>query len=351
MASILDQTTSRDEFITTVFKKSESENSRKMAKNAFKKWDAFLTKYYANQSEPDIILELKRISQEPEFYQFLNRFVQFMVNDGLSKNGVVSYFNQIKAWLRFNAIRIHNDDIKQFVNFPKQIKEIRRPLTMEMINDLMKYVHNDRLKALVFTLVSSGMRINEALQLRYQDITGNQVRLRASTTKTRTERMVFISKEAIDAINFIRKDKKDHDYIFVDSWSHSSICTYETIFRIARNRAGFNSKYDNGKMYTFNIHAFRAYFKTQATRVLGDGIAHALIGHGAYLSQYDRFTPEEQKELYAKLEPHVTVSNETRLRGKLDKTEQQLQKQNEMALELQKQKDKILRLEQMLANR
>ena len=339
--SILTQVASREEFIQSVFKKSNSYNSRDMAVNAFKKWDKFLN----GQNESELIQDLKNMKDSPEMYTFLNRFVQFMVTEGMSKNTTVNYFNKIKGWLRFNAIRVHNDDVKQFVTFPKQNKEMKRPLTMEQIREVLKHITSHKMRALVFTLASSGMRLNEALQLRYQDIHGGVVRLRAHTTKTRVEREARISKEAIEAIQIFRNGKQDHEFIFVSEWTPYCDSLFETLFRNARRKAGYNEKYDNGKMYVVNLHAFRAFFNTTATRILGDGMAHALIGHGAYLGQYTRLTDQEKTELYEKLEPHVTISNEVRLKAKNSKLEEKLAEQDQMKLEVQKMQDEIKRLQ------
>lgn len=346
--SILEQQASRNEYLDSVLLKSDSRNSQKQAINAFKKWDHFLNSAY-DKPEAEIIAELKRMQAEPEFYQFLNRFVQFMVSQSLSRNSINGYFNQIKGWLRFNAIRVHNDDVKQFVRFPKLIKETKKPLTIDMIRTLLSHNTNNTMRALLLVLMSSGLRLNEALQLRYQDVDDRGfVRVRAATTKTRQERQTIMSPEALDAIGIIKGDKTDFDYIFVEKWHENSDQNFEIAFRKLRKKAGFTAKYDNGRMYQLNLHSFRSFFITQATRATDGDTAHALAGHGGYLDQYLRLTNDEKLELYTKLTPYLAVSNETKLRDQNQKLASELEKRKALEIEMQKMQDKMARMEESI---
>ena len=42
-------------------------------------------------------------------------------------------------------------------------------------------------------------------------------------------------------------------------------------------------------------------------RIAGDDTAHALIGHGAYLQQYQRRTDEEKMEFWQEIEPEILI--------------------------------------------
>lgn len=301
--------TSRDDWLEGVFLKSNSENSRNSAIKALKKWDLFLKEKHPDKTEELILRELNRLKDSPDVYNFLNQFTQFLTLQKISARTVRLYFMFIKSWLRNNGIRLNNDDIKQFVRFPKYLRELRRPLTKEMIS-LLLTKSPPRLKALLLSLTSSGARLSELLQLRMKDIDFSkdpiEINIRAETTKTREERISYLSMEAVAAINKLAKDKLSTDVIFTSSFNKGSILNVEIRFRNARRRAGLDAKYANG-MHHVNLHAFRAYFHTQATKVLGGDIAHALIGHHTYLDQYFRLSPEERALKYKELEPFVTI--------------------------------------------
>ena len=49
------------------------------------------------------------------------------------------------------------------------------------------------------------------------------------------------------------------------------------------------------------------YFFTRARRVHDTDIAHALVGHTAYLDMYDRKDDAEKLELYLKVEPELLI--------------------------------------------
>lgn len=327
MATIFEtQLTTRDEWIQACFSKNGSLNAPNMAKTALKHWDAFLNAKYPEIKEYQIIQDLKAKQDQPELAIFLNKFVQFMATvQNLSPKSTRDYFGFIKSWLRANAVRINNDDVKQFVHQPKLIKEAKHPITTEEIR--MLYDQSSKtFKALLVTLMSSGMRLGECLQLRLGDVdleTGI-IRLRADTTKTKEERDSFISKEACRHIETITKKKKKTDLIFVHEYTKHTRINLETRFASIRKNAGLEGKYDLTNRHKINMHGLRAFFHTQATKIIGGDIAHAMIGHHGYLDQYLRVSTDEKKEMYKKIEPYVSLSQEFTLMKKLENTEQKL---------------------------
>jgi integrase len=95
--------------------------------------------------------------------------------------------------------KIHNEDFKAELNFPKSVKERHESLSLETIKKILDYASPER-KALYLTLLSSALRIGEAVQLRKRDLEvfGQRLKIsvRAKYTKTKQERITFISKEA-----------------------------------------------------------------------------------------------------------------------------------------------------------
>jgi integrase len=332
------------EWLGTIY--TQSKNSAERARYSLKCWNDFLQ---AKNITPGEILErLRTLQDRPECYLFLNNFVLYMQGLGLGPVTVKINFYFVKKWLRANGIRINNEDTKQFISFPKKLKELRRPLTLEMVQKLVNNAA-PRLRALLLVLVSSGMRVSEAVNLRVANIDAGshpvKIRIPAEITKTREERLAFISREAWEALQPLLSGLHPQDYIFQKKASPKCVIMVEHRFANLRAKCGFDLKYANGRNYHVNIHALRAFFHTQATHVLGGDIAHAMIGHHRYLDQYFRMTDEERARKYLLLEPHVTINNEVRLRNELEEKNRQLYKQNVLEARLQQLAEEVAKLQ------
>ena len=345
--SVLTQNASREEWIDRVKMKSDSIKSAITYQTCIDKWDLYLKSI--GQSEAKVMEELKTKTQDPEAYLFLNRYIAWLSKKGYPSSTIRLCFFALKSWCAANGVMLYNEYIKRFVSFPKKRKEIRVPLTIEIIRALADK-STLRTKAILLTLLSSGMRISEVLQLKVSDINPKtnpvEIRVRASTTKTREERISFLSSEAWDQIKLLIENKTEDDYIFVKEFVvPTSLTSFELVFRKLRTSCGFNEKYDNGINYHVNVHAFRAYFHTQATKVLGGDIAHAILGHHQYLDQYFRLDKEERGQLYSRLEPYVTVSNEFRQKKMLEEKDRQIEEKDQMIDEMKLMDSRIARLE------
>lgn len=351
----------KQEWIEQWFNKSGSFSSRKIAHATMINYEEFLDRKYPNISKEKIIEELKTIWDNPQkfsqLYLFINDFVQYQVSKQKNPMTIRVYTMYVKSFLRHFGIRIHNDDMKQFVHFPKQNKELRQPMTL----DIIKQLHaksGPKYKAMILISVSSGARLGEILQSRIGDFkeiavggkTVIQFRVRASTTKTREERLTFISHEAWKQLQPLLVGKKPTEFIFIKEWNHLTIIKAESTFSQTRQRCGFMEKYGNGFNYHVNFHSFRAYFLTKATQKVGENIAHAWIGHHKYLDQYFRLTIEERAMKYLELEPEVTINEETRLKAKLQSKDELIKKYQASEVIIMQLQDKVFRLEQARRN-
>lgn len=305
----------KKDWIQQWFLKSKSHNSKRGAEKAIGWFEIFLDEKYQGQSELQILEDLKLLANDPaksaQVYLFINSFVQYLNQKGKAVRTVKIYTMFIKSWFRFNGIKVYTDDMKQFVNFPKLVRERRQPVTLEIIQALLKCA-DPKYKALILCCVSSGARIGEILQATVSDFdftrTPVRFRIRAETTKTREERETFISRQAAEALKPIIEGKEKTDTIFSKRFEPvNTIDGIEKAFRKIRESAGFTNKYSNG-MSIVNIHSFRAFFFTKAAKKHGENYAHAMIGHHAYLDQYFRETSEEQAKQYLELEPELTIS-------------------------------------------
>ncbi|HEX9845118.1 MAG TPA: site-specific integrase, partial [Candidatus Nitrosotenuis sp.] len=189
--SYLQNTLSRQEWLDRTYRKSKSQRALELAQAALKSFDAFCSEKYGK--DPDTIISELRGNPGDRTYIFLNNFVAFM--DNKSPKTVQTYFGLVKSFLRTQGVKTDRDDVREFVKLPTLLKIRRKPLTKEIIRKLLDN-SKERRKALYLTLLSSGMRLGEALSLKKEnfDFTKDPVMVfvPAACTKTRESRETFI---------------------------------------------------------------------------------------------------------------------------------------------------------------
>ena len=163
----------------------------------------------------------------------------------------------------------------------------------------------------------------------------------AHLTKKKMARTVFFSREVKPyIITLMKRRKNEMDSVF--SPSNNPATARETegkMFRYYCNKLKdedhrFADRYESTGYHKINLYCFRGYFFTKVLRVVGDDTAHAMIGHGAYLQQYQRRTSEEKMELWNEIESEILVFN-------VEKKNHEIKKLKEANLQLADQEDKI----------
>ncbi|MGI0010108.1 MAG: tyrosine-type recombinase/integrase, partial [Nitrosopumilaceae archaeon] len=236
-------------------------------------------------------------------------------------------FSQLNGFLHYMGIKITKEDVRINLSFPKVIKEEPHPLQLEEVQKILEYT-NGKKKGLYLSLLSSGMRIGEAVQLRKKDFDLSKerikIRIPAKMTKTRTGRTTFISKEAAAFVRIKLRTLNDEDLVFgsseiVENARMNEIVTFERILQ----KAGLNQKYEGINRRKITLHSFRAYFFTKAARTHDENYAHKLTGHGGYLPQYDRLTDDEKLDLYIQLEPDLLIYDHSRKAAEIEKLQRE----------------------------
>lgn len=291
----------------------KSKGTIRNTKFALEKFDRFITSKFVDRSLDDIIQELlilKPDDQERSIYDLLQDFVNFMNSEGRNHSTIRGYFSIIKKYMVYRGFKIHNEDVKQNIELPRIVEDEKYGLTKK---DIMKILDNSnpKRKALYLTLLSSGMRISEACALRKhnfdQTLGRIVVRIPAKFTKTKKARITFVSKEAEEYLKPPLTELGDDELVFgVNEDNHASALVELNHFNRLRKRAKFSEdRYESG-VHKITIHSFRAYFITVCNRI-DFGLSHALVGHSAYLKQYDRLSLEEKLKIYLKCEPYLNI--------------------------------------------
>lgn len=227
--------------------------------------------------------------------------------------------NVVKNLFEDNNININKSFFKKLRRRVKGTK----PQTQKHIptkKEMKKlFLHTDVFsKALFLFSLSSGMRIEEILQLEPNDIDMSsepvKINIRGKIAKNGNPRITFITNEAKNSLEAWLKER--NNYIKRALWKTKNFSHYELnpndnrIFPMQYNkpRDTFINilkkenmyKIDNNTNRTLTgIHELRGYFKTNLEHNgMPTAIIEQLMGHDGYCPNYRQFTEEQLKKHY-----------------------------------------------------
>lgn len=200
----------------------------------------------------------------------------------------------------------------------------------------------------MFLLAScTGMRINEILQLKMEDIDLNMtpiwVNIRGETTKTGDPRTVYVSDEtAIYLRSWMNKDraeylknikqrmkqmarhKKYKDFAKLHQIDDGRVFpitrqSAESYWQLMLKRANLDQRDSTTKVRILHEHVLRKFWRNNMIKPLGPDVCEALLGHRSYLSQaYRRYSKQDLAKMYQENQEYITVIQEPKSLEKLD---------------------------------
>jgi len=134
----------------------------------------------------DPLIVMKK--SEENCYDLLQGWINWNSKRGIAASTIKENFSRLKGFLYYMGIKITKEDVKANLDFPKIVKEEPIPLTYEGIQQILQF--SGIKKALYLSLLSSGMRIGETVQLRKKDFdfTTKRVTIRIPAGITKTKR-------------------------------------------------------------------------------------------------------------------------------------------------------------------
>jgi len=293
----------------------------------------------------------KRVTPEDRL-QFETLAEMYLSDNRDYEQDVIDFSNYCTKQYAPTSGRLYVAIVKEFLSYHdveftrKQEKKIRNktpnggPVSEEadLTKDLLKKVLNVcdiRMKALVLMLITSGMRIGEAVTIHDKDIVISEdrsygvvslrgvSRQRGSKLKNRHSRTTFIGKEAVQALlqwYEVRDDYVDRSCKrSLGRWQPSDIMDGRvfpfgipalggSLRNALKNANLFDKDEDTGRSL-IHFHLFRKYFITTMTN---SGIPEKFVdfyaGHLGELDRaYQRQTTEKLLEIYLRGEPHLRV--------------------------------------------
>ena len=158
----------------------------------------FIIKEYDNHLCIDNLLNKIKDGNQ-DVYDLLNGYAAYLKNCNINGLTLKQRIVTVKNFLEYHDVDISPRKFKIKVKLPKVIRKKKDALSKADVIDILNICDNLRLRTYVMLLASTGMRAVEALSIRIQDLDFDSdpaiAFLRGEYTKTKTDRMVFLTKE------------------------------------------------------------------------------------------------------------------------------------------------------------
>ena len=316
---------------------SLKENTRSGIENTKKQFSMFCEEQ--DSSLEEAIKEMKITKNKKDVFKALQSWVNWLTKKGIAHSSIPIYFSHLRTILYYYGIPITDQERKKEIKYPKITEDEKHGLTIDEIKLLLETAGRKK-KSLYVMLLSSGLRIGEAVQLKKKDLKlvehNFMINVRGAITKTQKGRTCFMSKEATRLVIPLWKTIDDNDLIFATNKDLAKARSAEEVrFNDYRIKCGFNTKYDYSNRFHISLHSFRAYFITKVSRH-DPNLAKRLAGQKSYLEQYDRMSTKEKLELYKKAEPDLFIYEQKPVPEEILELTKKVQEMEKQQLEVPK---------------
>jgi integrase len=169
-------------------------------KERLKKFRVFVSEHYGFDRIDEIIKRI--IKGKMDVYDLLSRYVLYLKdnnNNGIYPITLKSYVITVKNFLEYSDIDVSPRRFRLKVRLPKVVRKNKEALSKEDVINILNACSDIRLKTYVMFLAAGGFRAVEALSIRIKDLDLEskpaRVLVRGEYTKTKTDRVVFLTEE------------------------------------------------------------------------------------------------------------------------------------------------------------
>ena len=230
----------------------------------------------------------------------LSAFIEYEQDRGMSPNTVSTRLRTLNAFINFliqNDV-LHPDLLKRKMRV-KVPDSLPRAIEPEDVHQLLTVIKNPRDRALILTLLRTGMRIGELLNTKAPDLNLKENYIQIyEAQKNRVGRIVYISDDARSAlVIWLKLRNAKNDYIFYGR--HNRPLGYGAArcrFLLYLDKAGLSHK-------DYSLHCLRHTF---ASELLNAGMPlqclQELLGHSCIemTRRYARLTDNTRRKEYYK---------------------------------------------------
>jgi integrase len=200
-----------------------------------------------------------------EELKLLKNIFNFAMENDFLENNLFDHYNFNKTYKKY-------EPRERFLT-PEECREL--------INNCNKY-----LKRLVIFILETGVRISEPLSLYFSDIATDPksniqyVRIRKEISKSKRERFIPLSKEAMEQINQQKIEFPNSMHIFTNSKGNCYKTTPKKAFETARRKANLTKVSFHTLRHTFASHKLQGInYKGEKIKPLRIEIISEVMGH------------------------------------------------------------------------
>jgi integrase len=256
-----------------------------------------------------------------------------------SESGVMPKTARVRIAAVKEFFELYNIEVN-----PRSLKDVRRLspkggrrtdfdyIDRKILSEILH--HGDaRFKAFTLFCASSGVRIGEALSIKWSDIKipdrkeypDKPASVFIRDSKTGNSRTTFITQECEQALaewkkvyaNYIAfATKRSQNLQYADRIKKDS---GDRVFPFSRDSAysmwdrairgaGYFNQDSQTRRVTMNIHRLRNFFSVQVASAAGQQFSELILGHSdKYDKAYSEQSPKEKEKNYKKAEPMLTI--------------------------------------------
>jgi integrase len=290
----------------------------------------------------NLIIGIREGCEDP--YDVLSNYIIYLQNNyNISTRTLKARIITAKNFLEYYDVDISPRKFKLKVKIPKVIRKSREALSKEDIIDILNACSDIRLKTYVMLLAATGFRAVEALSIRIRDLhletQPAKIFVRGEYTKTRTDRYVFLTEEAVTQLKqwleykyrnrrvcykdregktiteYRTPQRNDNDLVFAvyqDRDNPYPRMIYHDLARsfgntLDRMGKGIREESINNRRRQITLHSFRRFVKTTISDLGYADFSEWFIGHSG--STYWTKKDLEKAEIFRKIEPYLTFLN------------------------------------------
>lgn len=294
------------------------------------------------------INELMEFKDPKDIERRIINFIIQMKEEGMNFRSIRNYLTPVISFYKINDILLNSKKINKFMP-PKTRAKKNRGYTHQEVRKLLD-IADERIRAVILLLVSSGCRIGSVPTLHVRDIEKSGDVYKVTIYENDEEEYFsFITKEAYDAIeSYLSMRKRMGENVGPDSLLIREQFDIRDPFAIATpkpvkphtiankiaqlgERAGIREKTilkEGEKGGSFRktvpqVHGLRKAFSTFALNSKMDIIKRRMLeGHSVGIDEhYCKPSEEDLQEEYMKAADNLTICEESRLRKKVEKLE------------------------------
>lgn len=339
-------------------------------------FQTFLIARYGGR-DSEIILQ-SILEKKINVYELLDNFISFLVSTkpSLTHQSVFLYTVVMKSYFAYHDVDIIPAKFKRRVKMPKTYRQDEEPLDTKDVRKILVSCSNRRLKPLLATLASGGMRVTEGLAIRICDLdfseSPTKIHIRKEFAKTRVGRDIYISDEATELIkqwivwkyrertdnNKLRhRVKKDTDLVFAANELNRAArpaTLYKRIlkeFQKLLTVIGMDKRKEDGvyRRRKITIHSFRRFVKTVISDQVNQDYSEWFLGHDK--SPYWTKKESEKRSIYAtKCMKYLTFLDYSALETRTKNIEAKMEEKDRQIQDLGTQMKEILKTMYDLGN-